>query len=136
MSELYRAGAMEKSSYCMPAHMPSWCAHPIYSSSTATNNINPPRPNGRRDNKPHPIRPPVMGGKDAVEFAKGKPIDLVDGPALMTLVGALQRGETAPQDLACPVCHGSMVKRHARELGKMFYGCLDYPKCKGTRPIL
>ena len=73
--------------------------------------------------------------KDAVEFAKGKPIDLVDGRALMTLVGALQRGETAPQDLACPVCKGPMTRRHAREEGKMFYGCLDYPKCKGSRPI-
>lgn len=73
--------------------------------------------------------------KDAIEFAKGKPIELVDGEALMALIDGIQRGEPAGEDLACPLCKGPMTKRHAREAGRMFYGCLKFPKCAGTRAI-
>jgi restriction system protein len=43
--------------------------------------------------------------------------------------------ETAP---ACPVCGGPMALRIARQgkkAGSRFWGCCDYPECKGTRPV-
>jgi len=73
--------------------------------------------------------------KDAIEFARGKPIELVDGGALMALIDGIQRGEPAPEDLACPLCKGAMAKRFSRDKGKMFYGCKNFPQCDGTRSI-
>lgn len=74
--------------------------------------------------------------KDAVTFAQGKDIELVDGEALMNLIGDIQRGEVAAADLACPDCKGPMVKRFSRDRGRMFYGCQKYPKCDGTRSMM
>ncbi len=33
----------------------------------------------------------------------------------------------------CPVCNGKMVSRQNKSTGQRFWGCADYPKCKGTR---
>jgi len=36
----------------------------------------------------------------------------------------------------CPICNALMVKRTAKRgarAGSSFWGCPDYPKCKGTR---
>jgi len=33
----------------------------------------------------------------------------------------------------CPLCNGKMVKRHDRN-GRPFWGCANYPRCKGSRP--
>ena len=41
--------------------------------------------------------------------------------------------ETVPH---CPVCNALMVKRLARRgssAGSTFFGCSNYPKCRGTR---
>jgi DNA topoisomerase-1 len=38
----------------------------------------------------------------------------------------------APADIKCPECDGPMKLRPGR-WGKFFYGCANYPKCKGTR---
>jgi DNA topoisomerase I len=38
----------------------------------------------------------------------------------------------APADVKCPECDGPMKLRPGR-WGKFFYGCSNYPKCKGTR---
>jgi DNA topoisomerase-1 len=38
----------------------------------------------------------------------------------------------APADIKCPECEGPMKLRPGR-WGKFFYGCANYPKCKGTR---
>lgn len=38
----------------------------------------------------------------------------------------------------CPVCNALMVKRVARRgsaAGSTFWGCSNYPKCRGTRAI-
>jgi Topoisomerase DNA binding C4 zinc finger len=38
----------------------------------------------------------------------------------------------------CPICHSQMVKRKARResrAGQEFWGCPNYPECRGTRPI-
>ncbi len=43
--------------------------------------------------------------------------------------------EAIPQ---CPTCDGPMVKRVARRgasAGKAFWGCAEYPKCRGTREM-
>ena len=43
--------------------------------------------------------------------------------------------ETVPH---CPVCNALMVKRVARRGsggGSTFWGCTNYPKCRGTRAI-
>jgi DNA topoisomerase I len=37
----------------------------------------------------------------------------------------------APPDVKCPECDGPMKLRPGR-WGKFFYGCANYPKCKGT----
>jgi restriction system protein len=97
--------------------------------------------------------------RDAEAFAVGKPINLIDGPALLGLVNGVQKGtvETArlseqnkpvpPIDApagisgsetpSCPSCGSSMVLRTARrgdKQGQGFWGCSGYPKCRGTRP--
>ncbi len=38
----------------------------------------------------------------------------------------------APPDIKCPECEGPMKLRPGR-WGKSFYGCANYPKCKGTK---
>jgi len=38
----------------------------------------------------------------------------------------------------CPICNALMVKRVARRgsnAGSAFFGCSNYPKCRGTRAI-
>ena len=39
--------------------------------------------------------------------------------------------ENKPSDVKCPDCGGKMVSRTG-QYGR-FWGCADYPKCKGTR---
>lgn len=96
--------------------------------------------------------------EDARAFAAGKPLDLLDGPALLELVREVQAGPvlaasrpaarvepvfsppsspepasaTAP---SCPRCGASMVLRTARRggnAGGKFWGCSSYPKCRGV----
>ena len=38
----------------------------------------------------------------------------------------------------CPACNSQMVKRNARrgsQAGQEFWGCPNYPDCRGTRPV-
>lgn len=47
------------------------------------------------------------------------------------------RKASAPA-VACPECGGAMVHRSAKRganAGNMFWGCSNYPRCKGTRAI-
>jgi restriction system protein len=90
--------------------------------------------------------------KESEDFARGKPIDLIDGPKLLSLVQRVQNkpasaepsedSTTAPitpskmatQPL-CPKCNAAMVQRTARKganAGKSFWGCSNYPKCRGV----
>jgi hypothetical protein len=44
---------------------------------------------------------------------------------------------TAQSATDCPLCSGTMVLRAAKKgnnAGKSFWGCSNYPRCKGTRP--
>ena len=46
--------------------------------------------------------------------------------------------DTAPQSMLCPRCNGKLVLRTAsrgNNVGKQFYGCSNYPKCKYIKNI-
>ena len=93
--------------------------------------------------------------QEAVDFARGKPIDLIEGKALVQLIKTVKgepesapaatpsaasprpqttlsvRTQSAP---ACPKCGATMVSRTARQganAGNTFWGCPKYPACKG-----
>jgi restriction system protein len=83
---------------------------------------------------------------DAVAFAKGKPIELVDSNVLLRLVRDVQTTSRItirsdePDHLTaiCPRYNTPMVLREARRgayAGQKFWGCVNYPKCRGTRQL-
>lgn len=88
---------------------------------------------------------------DARSFASGRNVTLIDGPVLFKMIKQA-RGEVrgqpkkpataaaAPSDSTarplCPVCAKTMVRRTAkqgRNAGSSFWGCVDFPTCRGTR---
>ena len=81
---------------------------------------------------------------DAIDFARDKPIKLLDGDEVVTMLRGVQAPRSnviAPQQQAaeprCPRCGSAMVHRIARrgaERGRAFWGCSRYPTCSGTRP--
>jgi restriction system protein len=94
--------------------------------------------------------------EDAVSFASGRNLKLIDGPLLHGLIRQARssRGQTpaqqsepslvsaAPADTPsvpdCPTCGKPMVKRTAKRganAGEEFWGCSAYPACRGTRQI-
>jgi len=82
---------------------------------------------------------------DAKEFAKGRNIELIDGSTLAKLIGAVSNHrppERAGQAVrstsspACPTCGSEMIKRTAKQganAGGEFWGCSQFPKCRGVR---
>ncbi|MCF8185004.1 MAG: restriction endonuclease, partial [Polynucleobacter sp.] len=69
---------------------------------------------------------------DAREFAAGRNITLIDGPALRTLIGDVQVPSVAARAAVplCPKCSGGMVRRTARRganAGQDFWGCARFP---------
>lgn len=93
--------------------------------------------------------------EDAISFASGRTVTLVDGPKLHGLLRQAQAGvdssaphtaaaqnvplrETPTQASSCPICSKSMVRRTAKRganSGGEFWGCTGYPACRGTRAI-
>lgn len=89
--------------------------------------------------------------KDAREFAQRANITLLDGMAVLKLVGGVQLaplGRTRPRSTgrtaqaedsrACPSCGGQMVRRQTKvglRRGSHFLGCANFPDCKGTRTL-
>ena len=87
--------------------------------------------------------------QEAKSFAEGRNIELIDGPKLMALIDETQQAQTsikqrAPQrtqqssNPACPSCGSSMVRRTAKQganAGKAFWGCNNYPRCRGIVAI-
>lgn len=88
---------------------------------------------------------------EAMSFAKGKPLDLIDGPALLDLVRTVQKDllprapkqkprsarlePATPSSPICPRCSSSMVLRTAKRgsaAGKQFLGCSNFPKCRAV----
>lgn len=98
----------------------------------------------------------VASGKftrDAARFAEGKPIALIDGTQLLTMIRAVQSSSDSPKadaanhqhELAsegsehiakpkCPRCTAAMTSRRNSKTGQPFWGCSSFPRCKGTRP--
>jgi restriction system protein len=84
---------------------------------------------------------------DAITFARGKPIELVDSKALLDLLRGVQTsGKIAAPKIpehagvieapVCPKCGSKMVLRESRRgtyIGQSFWGCSRYPDCRGTR---
>ena len=83
---------------------------------------------------------------EARAFAVGRNIELMDGKALHALIAGVRvpnKAALVPPAVtiagtpACPVCQSAMVKRTAKRganSGNAFWGCSQYPGCKGTRP--
>ena len=84
----------------------------------------------------------------AQDFAQDLPLTLIDGPQLQTLIQSVQRHPSqAPSEQSsishqkseipsCPRCQSPMTHRIARKgpnPGQSFWGCTNYPQCKGTR---
>ena len=88
---------------------------------------------------------------DAIDFAAGKPLRLIDGDALLKMIvhsnavapaveafttPASPSAAPAPQSNAAPLCHKCnipMVRRVAKtggHAGRPFWGCVNYPRCK------
>ncbi|WP_309967146.1 restriction endonuclease [Variovorax guangxiensis] len=92
---------------------------------------------------------------EAEEFANGRNVRLVDGPKLDQLLKQANGGAGAYSTTgrnagrvtdsamkaaevsapSCPRCAQAMVRRTARKgasAGQEFWGCSDYPRCRGT----
>jgi restriction system protein len=86
---------------------------------------------------------------EAIAFAKGKPIELVDQDDLLELISGVQTSRqiaparTSEDDEAppaCPMCSSQMVLRTAKRgpnSGSSFWGCTRFSTdgCRGTREI-
>ena len=82
--------------------------------------------------------------KEAEKFASGKPIDLIDGPQLVSLIRDVQTSgnialKTDPNPVQkCPQCGAKLIKRTAKKgknEGSQFWGCRNFPKCRYTESI-
>jgi len=78
---------------------------------------------------------------NALRFAAGKPLQLVDVEALAKLIrptgspGA-HSSNLVTQHPICPTCGKPMLLRTARRgqsFGSQFWGCSSFPACRGTR---
>lgn len=96
-----------------------------------------------------------MFTEDAAAFAAGRNITLIDGPRLHGLLAQAKAArrivnEPSGRDFeepvqplssalpACPACGAAMKKRVAKRGGNTggeFWGCTQYPVCKGTRNV-
>ena len=88
--------------------------------------------------------------RDAQEFAKDKPIELIGGEELLRMVREVQTASTQTTRIvqtaeiaaitstliappACPKCGKPMVERSNRKTGQKFWGCSAFPLCRGVR---
>lgn len=79
---------------------------------------------------------------DARAFADGRNIELIDGTELTRMIQQVKSSNVAvtrvENESTCPKCGSAMVRRSARRgsnAGQAFFGCSQYPACRGTRPI-
>jgi restriction system protein len=77
----------------------------------------------------------------AKEFAMGR-IELIDGAKLMQILQNVNTNntetKTESKNPTCPVCSSPMVLRtahHGENAGNEFWGCSQYPECKGIVSI-
>jgi restriction system protein len=91
---------------------------------------------------------------EAETFARQSKVSLIDGVALAELIALTRRSQPAmavderieptlepltdAAAPACPMCASPMVRRVAKRgatEGTAFWGCPNYPACKGTRAV-
>ncbi|WP_296218486.1 restriction endonuclease [Pseudomonas sp. UBA2684] len=86
---------------------------------------------------------------DAKSFASGRNIRLVEGPELNRWIASSRTAQPKPSATAsfvpaqagapsCPVCNSVMQKRVAKrgaKIGNEFWGCSQYPKCRGVAQV-
>ena len=90
--------------------------------------------------------------QEAIDFATGKNIALIDGEKLRRVIDSVRAtphavaepvisdpvSRGADSASACPKCGASMVRRTAKQgenIGRSFWGCSKYPACRGIVPI-
>lgn len=91
----------------------------------------------------------VTSGKytrDAMRFAEGKPMQLIEGNQLLRLIKDIKASNRTTENTVvmpdssvptCPDCGSPMVSRFSRRLRgrrRNFWGCSRYPNCFGNRP--
>ncbi len=87
--------------------------------------------------------------QEARDFARGKPMELIEGTALARIVEEVKKkpssvsvnpilsGGQQTVNL-CPLCGGEMVLKTARrgpDAGEDFWSCSTFPKCRGKKAI-
>lgn len=87
--------------------------------------------------------------EEAIQFASGISIELIDGAKLASAITRQGRLQAAAERMMgdgdfverkaprCPKCQAEMVVRTARQgpqAGAKFWGCARFPACRGTRP--
>lgn len=89
---------------------------------------------------------------EAIKFAQGLPIELINGDQLLELIADVQtikpsQTKVKPIDklmvkptntITCPKCASPMVKRVARKgpnIGNEFMGCSSFPKCRHIQQL-
>lgn len=89
--------------------------------------------------------------RDAEAFAQGMPIELMDGATLLEMIQASRNADvwpTAPNPRiepkiappketpalseGCPRCGSTLVQRTNRRTGESFFGCSQFPRCRGS----
>ena len=93
--------------------------------------------------------------EEATRFASSVSIELIDGESLADMVQSVQRAQPQLEPTSagiraittwsngtdvptCPSCGSDMVGRTAKRgatAGSQFWGCSQYPRCRGTRPV-
>ncbi len=91
--------------------------------------------------------------KDAAPFARGKPIELIDGDQLLGMIQAEKRNSTnemlrkagvdpmlvpinaTAHSPKCRKCGSALVQRINRRTGEAFLGCSQFPRCRESRQI-
>ncbi len=86
----------------------------------------------------------ISSGKftqEARDFARGKPLELIDGSELLNLISEVQKEpkpiSTKSDKIICPLCGSEMVLRTAKKgpnAGEKFWGCSAFPKCRSIMP--
>ena len=86
--------------------------------------------------------------RDAEGFAQGKAIDLITGERLLEMIrevqstperartaepAPIQRTTTSIQPTpSCPRCGSAMLRRTNKTTKSEFWGCVNFPRCRGT----
>ncbi|MFY0184887.1 restriction endonuclease [Stenotrophomonas sp. PUT21] len=89
--------------------------------------------------------------RDAETFARGKPIELIGGAALLEMIQASRKADVSPSlptsriepllappqaapapSESCPRCGSTLVQRTNRRTGESFFGCSQFPRCRGS----